>query len=208
MTLAEALHSRIVRTLRIVLPLVALTLLSTLFLISREVDPSRALPYATVDAEDLARDPRITGPRLSGMTDDGTAVTLTAATVRISSGNAETLSAEGVDALFTAADGGQNRVTADAVRLDRLTDLMTLSGNVRLASADGWRVDSGLMLARLDRTLVQSPGPVTARAPAGQLTAGAMTLNARPAEAGTPTGHRLLFTGGVRLLYHPDAAGD
>lgn len=208
MTLAEALHSRIVTGLRILLPLVALTLLSTLFLISREVDPSRALPYATVDAEALARDPRITGPRLSGMTDDGTAVTLTAATVRISSGDAETLSAEGVDALFTAPDGARNRVTADAVQMDRLTDRMTLSGNVRLATADGYRVQTALLLARLDRTLLQSPGPVTARAPAGRLTAGAMTLTAAPSRDGGLAGHRLLFTDGVRLLYEPVPSGD
>ena len=204
MTRADIFHSRIVAGLRIALPLIALALLSMLFLLSRDVDPSRALPYASVDAEDLARDPRITGPRLSGVTDDGTALTVTAATVRIASGDAETLSAEGVTALFEAPDGGVTRVISDTALLDRLTDRMTLAGAVTLSTDSGYRLDSDLLRATLDRTRIESPGPVAGHAPAGDLAAGAMLVTAEPGPGGAPAAHRLLFTGGVRLLYRPD----
>ena len=205
MTFAEALHSRLVTGLRIVLPLGALALLSTLFLVSRDIDPSRALPFAAVDVEDLARDPRITAPRLSGVTDDGTAVTLTARTVRIASGTGETIDAEGVVALFEAADGRQSIFSAETARMDRAADRLSLQGDVRMHGDAGYRVATDAVVAALDRTWVTSPGPVTAEGPAGRLEAGGMLLRAAPAAPGEPAGHRLLFTGGVRLLYQPEA---
>jgi len=203
-TLAEALHSRVVAGLRIVLPLAAVTVLSTLFLFSRDIDPSRALPYAAVDAEDLARDPRITAPRLSGVTEDGTAMTLTARTVRIASGTGDMVEAEGVVAQFEAPDGRRSTFIADRARVERAADRLTLEGNVRMEGDAGYRVEAGTVVAALDRTWVTSPGPVTAEGPAGRLEAGGMLLRATPAEAGEAGGHRLLFTDGVRLLYHPE----
>jgi lipopolysaccharide export system protein LptC len=198
--MAELLHSRIVTALRLALPLAALGLLSMMFLLPREIDPSRALPLAPVDAEDLARDPRVTAPRFSTVTDDGTALTMTAGTVRIAAGTTEVAGAEDVVALFTAPDGGTSRIVADRAELDRAAGLVTLTGNVRFDDATGYRVDSARVIAALDRTHAQSPGPVTGVAPAGRISAGGMVYAAGP-DGGAP---RLLFTGGVRLLYLPE----
>ena len=71
-------HSRVVGWLKVALPLAALAILSTLFLLSDRIDPEDALPYAEVDVEDLAREPRMTAPTYAGMTTDGAALTLTA----------------------------------------------------------------------------------------------------------------------------------
>ena len=38
----------------------ALAILSTLFLVADQIDPEDALPFAEVDVEDLAREPRMT----------------------------------------------------------------------------------------------------------------------------------------------------
>lgn len=205
MTFADALHSRIVSGLRVVLPLAALEVLSTLFLFSRDIDPSRALPFATVDVEDLARDPRITAPRLSGVTDDGTAVTLTARTVRIASGTGETVEAEDVIALFEAPDGRHSTFAAETARLDRGTDRLVLSGDVRMTGDAGYRVAAETVLVALDRTWITSPGPITAEGPAGRLEAGSMLIRITPGATGAPAGHRLVFAGGVRMLHHPEA---
>jgi lipopolysaccharide export system protein LptC len=199
--MAELLHSHIVTGLRLALPLTALALLSMLFLIPREIDPSRALPLAPVDAEDLARDPRITAPRFSTVTDDGTALTLTAATVRIAAGTGELATAEQVRADFEGADGRVSSFRAESAEVDRATGLMTLTGHVRLDSAGGYRVEAERITAALDRTRAESDGPVTAEAPAGRIEAGGFRFEAAPGGGG----HRLLFTGGVRLLYLPEA---
>ena len=53
--LRDNLHSRLVRVLKIALPLIALLLLSTLFLFSRKINPEDAIPYASVDVDDRLR---------------------------------------------------------------------------------------------------------------------------------------------------------
>ena len=55
------LHSRIVMILKVTLPLVALAILSSLFLFSREIDPEDAIPYADVEIADRPAQPRMTG---------------------------------------------------------------------------------------------------------------------------------------------------
>lgn len=202
----DRLHSRVVAWLRLGLPLAALAALSTLFLFSRDIDPARALLYADVDAEDLARDPRIGAPRFSGVTDDGTAVTLVAATVRIASGDGESAVGEEVTAAFEAPDGSVSTAAADRAVIDREAGTLRLIGQVRLTGATGYVVDSEELVARLDRTRVESPGPVVAEGPAGQIEAGAMVLRLRADETEAPAAHELVFTGGVRLLYRPDVA--
>ena len=55
-------HTRVVGWLKLALPLAALVILSTLFLVADRIDPEDALPYAKVDVEGLARAPRMTAP--------------------------------------------------------------------------------------------------------------------------------------------------
>lgn len=205
MRAADALHSRIVAGLRLALPLAALVVLSTLFLFSRDIDPSRAVPLAAIDAEDLARDPRITAPRIGTVTLDGTAVTLNADTMRIASGATETASAETVTVLFTAPDGRISRLTADFARIDRLAERLTLQGNIVAETPPGYRVRSDMMQAALDRSWAESPGPVTADGPPGRLEAGRFVMQATPGEDGAAADHWLLFTDGVRLVYQPES---
>ena len=71
-------YSRIVEWLRIALPLIAIGILSTLFLLSEAPDPERALPYAEVDVAQLARELRLSEPRFAGVTPEGREITLRA----------------------------------------------------------------------------------------------------------------------------------
>ena len=72
------MRSRLIAWLRVLLPLAALAILSTLFLLGRTPDPDDALPYAEVDAEDMVRDPRMTRPEFAGVSKSGAEVTVTA----------------------------------------------------------------------------------------------------------------------------------
>ena len=72
------MRSRLIAWLRVLLPLAALAILSTLFLLGRTPDPDDALPYAEVDAEDMVRDPRMTRPEFAGVSKSESEVTVTA----------------------------------------------------------------------------------------------------------------------------------
>ena len=53
----DNLHSRLVYWLKITLPLVALMILSSVFLLSRSIRPEDAIPFAEVDIADRVTPP-------------------------------------------------------------------------------------------------------------------------------------------------------
>ncbi len=210
-TLAGDRRTRVVGWLKLVLPLAAIALLSTLFLVSERVDPDRALPFAQVDVQALAREPRVDMPRYAGMTEDGAALELTADEVRSDPMAERRLTARALVATVETPDGAVNRIYADEGVIDRSTRKLHLAGNVRLLTGTGYEVQSDALWARLDQTHLESPGPVVSEAPDARIEAGAMQLTLVP-QAETPAAgggaaadsYVLVFTGGVRMLYTPE----
>lgn len=193
------LHSRMVGWLKVALPLTALALLSTLFLLSDRIDPTDAIPYAEVDVEDLANDPRMSAPAYAGTTEDGAGITLSAASVRPAAGD-RGASAEGVAAQVETPDGQKIDIAAAAAALDQAAGRLDLTGGVTLETALGYRLETAGITAALDRTEVASTAPVTVKAPMGDIRAEGFTLTQDPADPGA---YLLVFKGGVRLLYQP-----
>lgn len=198
------LRTRIVRWLRVLLPLVALAILSTLFLLSKGPGKDPSIPYADVDAEELAREPQMTLPEYAGVTRGGAAVTLRADQLRSASG------AEGdasrMRMTWRAEDGLAADMTAPAGAL--ADGVIRLTGGVRMTTSSGWALTTPQIDTPTDdtandgsgtRAAIVAPDEVNAFAPFGQLTAGAMELS-RAAVGGD---HLLNFTDGVRLIYQP-----
>lgn len=192
-----ASRTRLVNALKVVLPLGALVLLSTMFMISDKVDPDAAIPYAEVDVEALTHEPRLTSPTYAGTTRDGTALTMRAG--RAVPGEGGAIRAEGVSLQVQTPEGlsadlraGSGGVAAGGKQID-------LSGGVLVSTSTGYNLRTEQIAAETADGRLIAPGPVTAMAPFGQIEAGAMALS-RP-DGGQA--HVLDFTGGVRLLYQP-----
>ena len=201
-------HTRVVGWLKVGLPLAALVLLSTLFLLSDRIDPDAAIPYAEVDVEDLARDPRMTAPAYAGTTADGTAITVTAEQARPASDN-RTAAALGVTARMDMPDGSATEIAAADAEIDDAKGEMRLSGGVTLKASSGYRLTTEAMVANLDRSGAVSDAPVQAEGPAGRLTASGFRLNRQEAAAaGGGDSYLLVFTGRVKLVYQPGGAPD
>ena len=193
------LHSRMVSWLKVALPLAALAILSTLFLLADRIDPTAAIPYADVDVEDLARDPRMSAPAYAGTTSDGAGITLSADEARPAAdgGNA---TAAGVSALVETPDGQRIDITADQAAFDDTAQNLTLTGGVNLTTASGYRIQTETLQARLGQTHVESTSPVQVTAPFGQLDAGNFILTQ---DATNPSAYLLVFNGRVKLIYQP-----
>lgn len=190
-------YSRLVAWMKILLPLLALAILSTLFLVSRTVDPTQSIPYADVDVEGLARDQRIGSPAYSGMTEDGTAIRIAAESARPEDAGNRLVTVT-PSARIDLPGGRSLTVEAEGGTIDREDGTATLTGAVRVASSDGYRIETAGLSARLDRTRLASDGPVAGEAPFGTLTAGRMVVT------GTEAGDYVLrFEGGVKLIYRP-----
>lgn len=188
-------RTRIVRWLRVLLPLFALAILSTLFLLSKEPGEDPAIPYAEVDAAEMARQPRMTSPEFSGVTLDGAAITLAANDLRNTEGGQG--SAERLRMTWRAADGLAADVTAPDAELHDGT--IRLTGGVRMTTSTGWAMTTPQLDSWIDNARIEAPADVNAFAPFGQLSAGAMQLTREPPDGD----HILNFTDGVSLIYQP-----
>lgn len=105
-------------------------------------------------------------------------------------------------------DGAVTSLTAATAVMDPAAQQILLSGGVVVTTSSGYRVETAELVAKMDRSGLQTQTPVTATGPAGDLSAGRMTLgqdNRTP--AGTPGGYLLVFNGGVRLVYQPSGRG-
>ena len=192
----DNLHSRLVAILKVVLPLIALALLSTLFLFSRKIDPEDAIPYATVDVEDRLRDPKMTSAGFAGMTKDGASLTLSAAEARPAT---EGGSLKLVVGALETPDGVKTELAATAVALDTTAQMIELTDGAELRASNGYVVQAQGLGVATDRTYIESRGAVSAQGPVGQLTAEHMLLS----QQGNAGAYVLVFNGKVRLLYQP-----
>jgi lipopolysaccharide export system protein LptC len=195
----DNIHSRVVFWLKIILPLVALALLSTLFLFSRRIDTEAALPYAEVDVEDLARNQRLAAPEYAGVTEDGAAVTVRAAVARPASEGGAAV-ADTITARYETPDGMVITLSADEGSLDDVAGRLVLAGAVKIATSTGYHVTAMRLDSALDQTELHSEGSVRVLAPYGTIDAGQLDIRHEDAEI---PGYVMVFTGGVKLVYEP-----
>lgn len=192
------LHSKAVRLAVIVLPVLSLALLSTLFLLARRVNPDDAIGIAPVDVSERAREGQLTAPRFTGVSVEGTAFDLSARTARPDPQDARRMTAEDLSLSLVDASGGSATVASERGDVDTGARSLTLDGDVQIETTTGYRLRTDRLEGTLGRLDVVAPGEVTGDGPLGRLRAGSMRLDEDEGGAG-----RLLFTGGVDLLYDP-----
>jgi lipopolysaccharide export system protein LptC len=193
----DNLHSRIVMILKVTLPLVALAILSSLFLFSREIDPEDAIPYADVEIADRLAQPRMTEAGFSTVTSDGATLTLAADEATPSEGGGRVTGLKGE---LSTADGFRAEISAGSGQLDNNAGTVVLDAGVRLATSTGYEVTTDRLTLGTDRSFMESGGAVLATAPIGQLEAGGLRMDV----TGDGKTHLLVFNKGVRLIYQPN----
>ncbi|MFP1643580.1 hypothetical protein [Pontitalea aquivivens] len=193
-------HSWLVAGAKIALPLAALALLSTLFLLAERVDPTAAIPYARINVEELAREQRVTAPQFAGMTEDGAALSITAETARPDPDGGSGASAAKLLAHMETAGGLVADLFSLSGRIDPSAGHVILSDGVRIETSTGYLLTTQRLEARTDRSEMIAPGPVQAQSPLGRIEAGSMALISN--DGGVT--HQLVFKDGVKLIYQPE----
>ena len=191
-------YSRAVAYLKVLLPLIALVLLSTLFMISRGDDTEAVIPFAEQEIEDRLRGQQVTAPHYSGTTADGDEIMVRAGLAR--PGGTETPAvASALTGEIRIASGGRIALASDSGAIRPDSDLAEFAGSVTITSADGMVVETDALTTALSGLEAESPGPVRARGPIGDLTAGNMRIRSKT--EGGPV--HMLFKDGVKLIYTP-----
>lgn len=190
-------YSRLIAGLKILLPLVALALLSTLFLLSDSREPLENVPFAGGDAGAEIMTQGVSAPYYSGTTEAGDLLTMTARRARpLAGGDVE---ADTVQARMAMKDGGTLDLDSALARLNDGERALHLTGGVTIRSSQGYTLRTKGLATQLDRIEATSDGHVSGDGPLGQLEAG--QLDIAPAdESGAVQMH---FTGGVKLIYQP-----
>ncbi len=192
-------YSKWVSWLKVLLPLAALALLSTLFLLSRTIDPETVIPFADKELQDRMRNQQVTGPFFSGTTADGDLISFSAETLKTPDGQTGSNQAKDVKVDVTIQGGAKITVLADMSEFDITNDHAELSGDVVITTSTQYRIISDKLSSQLSALNLQSPGPVEATSPAGNLSAGSMVMTS--SAEGKPA--QLIFTNGVKLIYTP-----
>lgn len=201
MALPDNLYSRVVAWMKIILPLAALGILSTLFLISRTIDPTDSIPVAQIDLEQRAQELGATNPSFAGVTDKGDQVTFQSIRARPDPEDPEHMLATDVTAQLNLTSGTVIDITSDNADMHQRKLTATLEGNVHIETTTGYVVTTDTLWTRLDELYAETPGQVDGNGPPGDLTAGKMLLSTNP-ENGQA---ELLFTQGVKVIYTPRA---
>ncbi|TNC46433.1 hypothetical protein FHG66_19035 [Rubellimicrobium rubrum] len=188
-------RTRAIAWAKILLPLAALVLLSTVFLLARAPGGQSEIPYARL--EEIARDPRIDRPRLAGVAPDGTTVVLSADRLMPVRGRTDLFALDAPILETESPDGGTAHLTAGTGEVDGASRRLRLTGGVRIEASPGTTVDTPELTADL-QTGTATAGAVQAETPFGTVDAGGLLLT-----QGEGKGSRLVFNGGVRLLYEP-----
>lgn len=193
-------YSRFIALAKIVLPLAALGILSTIFLFSRGPGSGERLPYGKADVDELVREQRIGAPTYAGVTRDGTAIDVNAQVARAAPDATGGASAETVRARLDMPDGSHADIVAARAVLDAGAGHAVLEGRVEITTSTGYTVETERLTSNLNATDVISDGPVEADGPPGRIEAGSMRLTH---ENGPEARYVLVFKGGVKLVYDP-----
>ncbi|MEL6838930.1 MAG: hypothetical protein AAFP85_06530 [Pseudomonadota bacterium] len=193
----DNLYSAMVGWAKIILPLCALGLLSTLFLFSRGQNEPTEITVSEVEA--IAREQRLSAPRFSGVTDDGAVVSVSARSARPDVTQPDTVNIDEMRMRMDNPSGSYITVTATQGELDGGARQARFLGLARLETSSGFAMETNGLIAELDTGIVTSDGLLEIHAPFGELTAGQVTFQV----SAENTGQQMLFTDGVRLLYEP-----
>lgn len=198
-------YTRLVNWLKIILPVTALGLLSTMFLISNSIDPGSSLTYARINLEELTGEQRISNPRFSSVTSDGASIQFSAESAVPDADLPNRFTARALVAHIETPDGAFVDITADSAKIDGDRNLVDLSGGVSLVTSTNYRITTDGMMTAMDATRVESRGPVEANGPMGTLTAGHAQITRQEGDAAP---YLLVFKNRVKLVYDPQNKGE
>ncbi|KIC49854.1 hypothetical protein [Tateyamaria sp. ANG-S1] len=190
-------YSKLVAWLKVLLPLAALALLSTLFLLSRNIDPMASVPFAETEIQERLQGQQVTAPFFSGTSSSGDRISVSAGTMVTADGQSNT--ATELAAHIDLAGGTRVVLFSDRGAFDMMRGASSLEGNVVITTSTGYKLNSEELLTDFENMTVISPGPVNGTGLSGTLEAGNMRLE----KPGGGENAQLVFTNGVKLIYRP-----
>ena len=190
-------YSAIVAWLKTLLPIVALGLLSTIFLFSGKVDVTQSLPYAEHNIAEIIREQRITQPYFTGIASNGTEIALSAAYASPQGENAHILEITDLSVVLRSTSDRMVQVTAGRGALDSARQTAQISTDVHIAALPDFWVTTEALDMNFNQGFISAKGGFQGVTALGAITAGEMHLQM------TADDQQIVFLNDVRLVYSP-----
>jgi lipopolysaccharide export system protein LptC len=192
-------HSRRVRRLKILLPTAAIAIV--LLIVAVAWVQSRL--QGTLDVRNVlfSKDGlTMVEPRLSGNS-GGRAYDVSAQRAVQSLQNPKIIDLEGIDGRIEMADASWTKIEAARGRYDGTREWLTLDGSVRVTTSSGWQATAEHAEADLTDGRITTDTPVRITGATARIDADGIDVS--------DGGHRVRFSGNVRLLLQPgDGSGE
>lgn len=202
---ARDLYSRLVAVLKVALPLVALGMLSALFLAPGDDRPGGDLVFSRGDLAALGSGLRISDATFSGRTTGEDAFRFTAVSVVPDAAPPTHARISELSGSMDLVGGPTVTLTAAGGDLDIAAQQLRLAGAIDIETSDGFRMRTEAMEIDLRAGRLEAGEPVLAEGPMGRIEAQTLVVTA----AGDPgDARRFSFGNGVRVLYDPTASTD
>lgn len=200
------LYSRYVQWAKIALPILAVGLFSSVFLVSEtDVFEGTGIVFSDADLSALGDGVQIKSPRFSGVTDGGDKFLLTANYANPDSNKPSVIGMESVSATLDLASGEHVDVTATSGELQIPTQELRLTDGITISTSQGFRAKMRSALAYMRKGSVISEDPVEVVGPMGQITALSLEFKTVFATEGENVqNHILSFRDEVRVIFHPE----
>ncbi|KIC47480.1 MAG: LPS export ABC transporter periplasmic protein LptC [Ruegeria sp.] len=194
-------YSQMVQFFKVLLPLAAIFLLATVFLLSRSIETNGTGPFSDDAIDQRMSDQVVTLPDYKGVTRKGEEVRIEARQARQGQPGDDPTASE-IHGQYDLSNGREITMVSNegTIRPDKGT--ATFVGDVVITTADGIQVTTDLLNTSLDEIRGNTPGQVDGTGPIGDFTAGRMTFGTEKKDGPV----HILFTDGVKLIYEPQKA--
>lgn len=202
MTYSGNLYSGFVTFAKIVLPLAAIGLLASLFLLAGGPEETERIPYSDVELEEIISGQRLASPNYQSVLADGAALSIVAERGLPDQEVKGRIRADEIVARLTGLDGIRTLLTAPHGIYDEQTQIAAATGGVRIRRSDGYVATTPGIRTQIDGKAAETLGRLIVEGPGVYLEAGSARLTQGDAGSGSEV---LVFSGGIKLIYDASA---
>ena len=193
---ADNAYSRFVNWAKVILPLAALALLSTLFLLARTTGESTDIPFA--ELEEITSQQRISAPTISGVSNGGDAFQISASMAQFDGDSSDQIRIDNIGVDIETTEGTSINLIAGTGEYDNAARLITMRNLVRITTTNGYTMETIGAWADMNSGQIETTGIIEVQSPFGEFSAGHMEI--RRSDTGK---QQMVFNEGVRLVYQP-----
>ena len=188
-------YSRVVAWLKIVLPLLALIVMGTVFLINSDDSFDTGFTFSEGDLNTLDAGSFLNQPQIDGTTDKGEPFHLIADRISPQEGNQNLVTVSALSGNFTFLSGEWVKLTANEAIMDIKAQTMLFNSGGRIETSDGNTAEIGSLLIHMTNGNM-SGTDINANGPLGQISADQFRIDANETE-----NRMLWFENNVMMRY-------